>query len=217
MMYSRLSFVAFVIAGLLTSTSSATLLLVEDFNYADGPLNGQGGAVDGWSTAWTAFGPTSVDAGQLRFSVNGTSGAASAFRSNTSIAPPNDGESYYMAFDLTVVGSDVSNFMALSPTGAGGAYWRPVVDGVGFGINGGVGPAGSIVNGQTYRVVTRGTRNDSGTDPAVLWVDPSAESDAPLLTYNLTELVGISTPIADWQFSANPSTATDYYLDNFVL
>lgn len=205
--------IASLLVTFLVSSANGTVLLTEDFSYADGAIVGQGGTVDGWGGSWNGSGL--VNSGRLHIPDGTFFGSNN--RSVVTLAPPNDGESYYFAFDLTVASTGGSATGSAYPTGSSGSYWVIGQSGAAFDINGPAGPAGTIVAGETYRLVTRGTRNDATPDIADLWIDPVSEADTPLLSFSDNTIVGVSNSLSNFNLNWENNTGGDIFIDNFVM
>ncbi len=214
---NRSSFFGIVLAATLgfglcaPPPSQAVLIVGEAFSYPDGPLHGKGGATAGFAGPWTAFSQFGVAAGAMNYQPTAPFSFDLASRPIAGGAPvPDDGESLYAAFDMKIsplADGKLERFVVTLAASGAGDSWTFGVSGSMFTLNGG-GDGGSVDPNVTYRLVTRLTRIDSGNDIINLWIDPSAETDTPLLTS--------STPT----FSAARSSLTDlgsFGFDSFSL
>ena len=216
--YQNLTLAIAFVAMAINSQTSAEILVLETFEYADGYLHRKEGIADGWNTPWQAAGLL-ITAGQMEIPAN--TFPSRGRRWYSSVPAPIDGESYYFAFDVTLTdlssGSVTGDGHLLTANGNQGAHWSLRLEDSRFDLNGPSGPAGTIVAGQTYRMITRSTRHDDGRDDAVLWIDPDSEEDLPLLSTYSNHIVGISTSSNGFGFSWDNGTPGSVFIDNLVV
>ncbi len=173
-----------VALALLLSAGPAaaqTPLLADSFDYPDGPVNGRNGGTGAWTAGWNNGANTvSVSGGKLT-----ASSAVSTFRNvdPTATAWASDGASVYLSATASAVnGSSLAvaavgvpgGFLAI---GGGVKNGQFILNGVPLGAG-----TGTATPGVEYQIVIRVTRHDGGNDEAALWVNPTAVTDAPLVT-----------------------------------
>lgn len=208
--------------------TEAAILLSEDFSYANGMLNGNGSAADGWSGAWNQFSEhANIVNGQL---ILPPSGDDDSFRRSFDQIPGlSVGESRYFAIDFTVVNNSSvfatrfsMNFNNVG--GVPGTFWGIGTTNGGseqvFDINGPGVSTVAPVSGETYRLVSRGTKTATGS-VITLWIDPTSDSSIAAAESTFEDssnfILGVAGPMNRLDFSYENLTDNDFQFDNFVL
>jgi len=209
-----------LLAAVLTQpiTAAAAIIASETFAYPNGPLIGQGTAVDGFTGEWMgmASGFQMVD-GNLVLSAGGFMDSVS--RALEGNMPPVDGGSLYAAIDLELIGlgdGGIDIFNILFRAGDLGSYWAFGLSGTTFSVNGGA-SGGVLAPNTVYRLVSRMTRNDAGNDEVVVWVNPLTESDAPLLTSSEASFIGARSALTSVEFSLSEFGMDALRLDSLII
>lgn len=174
-----------VCAALSTAgTARAEVIAFDDFtSYTNGAIAGQSGGT-GYSDAWSApSGGTAIATGtSLELTVEDFDGSiqeSHPLAANTTF--PTDGSAAYAAYRVRIHSNGGGQVIQSGLNLGGATFWLFGVNGLNFYLNGG-GTAGTVEYDTDYLLVSRLIRNDAGNDSVVFWVDPSSESDTPLLT-----------------------------------
>jgi pectate lyase len=211
--------IAFASAILFLSNAKSAVVLDEQFSYADGNLNGQGG--------WTVTGGATtavVEAGNLDVSgldtssgkqiqMDGAGGTFAIANGSATLDTSTTGNGIYFSYVLHVTDGSTydSNYEILSELAVGGNFMCVVYmkDNGGtshnlkFGIRRAIGgtPSGSNTtppsNSPSVFIVGKYEVNTGGNDIAKLWVNPSSAS------------FGATEPTADIQSTSGGSDAAN--------
>lgn len=165
-----------VVAGLANAAILTNAVLVEEFDYDDGALDGNGSATDGWAGAWS--GDWTV-AGGAATSPNGVQEVASRSRDSLDTS---DGMFYFFSIDIYSAdydpGSDSEMFVSV---------FNDSIHGPGFKIDNSQfraaeswfstsSTAVTLADNTGYTIVGKITFSDAGNDTVDLWVNTTGDT-----------------------------------------
>lgn len=203
---ATMRYAAFLLILFSAATAQADIVIEETFSYADGLLWGRNGGI-GFSDAWNA---------DYAYVFDGVVQIQEVAPAADFTSRPSDAVLWANDGDVIFFGAHISNgalqgFMNIVPDTGGSFDFVPWQ----FGFSqqefylGGASGGGSYVAFQEYVVVSALVRNDAGDDTAMLWINPTSESEPPLLTSTLNFLPAGVTSLANLSLITSSALTID--------